>query len=167
MATVGEGVTAVDPENKRITIRASEDDGFEFDSSLPVWENVEVTRDGIPVGLSDVPTDRRVGLEFAADKKTVVSIDVRGGPGEVYGRIARTDPSTRAVTIAVEISAPKHGRVIELTFIIPKGTAVRRAGKDVDFTELIRRMPAVVALAADRRTPTGIWVGEPGKDDDD
>jgi RNA polymerase sigma factor (sigma-70 family) len=167
--SLGVDVKAVDPAGKQMTIKKDGDKGFEFDINLPVAADVQVEIDGIPAGLADVVGARRVEVEFAADKKTVLRIEGRAGKDELSATVKSVDAVNKSVTLTLHVNGHKDEHRLELNFAVTADCAVRLAGKDVKLADLTADMPVRCKFAADRRTVSGIWAGPPvpkEKDDD-
>lgn len=160
-------VTSVDAARSTIVIKSEADKDFNFDITLPVAADVDVTLDGLPAGLADIGTEQ-LKLEFAADKKTVVGIDAPAKAGDLSADVKAAD--AKGVTLVVQVAGHWDERQVELAFAPAADLKVRLSGKDAKADDLKADMPVLVRFAADRKTVTHIWAGPvrvKEKEDDD
>ena len=160
---------AIDATKRTLSMQLDADKGVDIDVSLVLLADAEVKFDGLPAGLADVPTGKKLSLEMSVDRKTVAGIRIEGEAGDVPAHFKSIDAKSKTVTLVLSANNDKAERKVELAFGLAEAPKFRLAGKDVTMAELQPDMPVVVRMALDRRTITHLWAGpvEPKEKDDD
>jgi hypothetical protein len=162
-------LTKVDAAKRQVTLPLGSEKGIDAEVVLPVRPDVLITLDELPMSLDDVPLNRDVSLELAADKKTVAGIRFSGEAGDVPVIIKSLTPGNKGLIVMLQAGNEKVDRQVEIGFSLADSVKVRILGKDAALVDLKLDMPATLRLAMDRQTITHIWAGAqaPKTNDDD
>lgn len=154
-------LTALDTAKNTLTFQIDGDGGVGFPVTLDVSKDVRVVVDGLPAGLADVPTGRKVELELGIDKRSVGAIEADGEKGDIPALVKVYDAAANTLLIEFEAEANDHSRRVTLCLPVNAGAKVRLAGADAKLTDLKERMPVRLKMTPDRKGVAAVLAAAP------